>query len=262
MTALTSPRSARREGVAHDALLLAWRNYKHHVRVPSLIVFSAITPLIFLLLFRYVLGGSVVIPGVSYVDYLVPGVVVQAIAFGATQTGVGLALDVGRGITDRFRSLPIARSAVLTGRALTDTGRNLVVAAVVVVAGLVIGFRPDANPAAVVAAIGIALAFGFAFSWVAAFIGVTVRHAESVHDAGFVWVVPLTFASSALVSVDTMPAGVRWLAEGNPMTSVADATRALMLGNPAGGAVARSVAWIAALLVVFVPLAVRAYQRR
>jgi len=248
--------------VAHDALLLAWRNYKHHVRVPSLIVFSAITPLIFLLLFRYVLGGSVVIPGVSYVDYLVPGVVVQAIAFGATQTGVGLALDVGRGITDRFRSLPIARSAVLTGRALTDTGRNLVVAAVVVVAGLVIGFRPDANPAAVVAAIGIALAFGFAFSWVAAFIGVTVRHAESVHDAGFVWVVPLTFASSALVSVDTMPAGVRWLAEGNPMTSVADATRALMLGNPAGGAVARSVAWIAALLVVFVPLAVRAYQRR
>jgi ABC-2 type transport system permease protein/oleandomycin transport system permease protein len=262
MTALTSPRTARGAGAAHDALLLAWRNYKHHIRVPSLIMFSTITPLIFLLLFRYILGGSVVIPGVSYVDYLVPGVLVQAIAFGATQTGVGLALDVGRGITDRFRSLPIARSAVLTGRALTDTGRNLVVAAVVVIAGAVIGFRPDANPAAVAAAIVIALAFGFAFSWVAAFIGVTVRHAESVHDAGFVWVVPLTFASSALVSVDTMPAGVRWFAEANPITSVADATRALMLGDPASAPVLRSVAWIAALLVVFVPLAIRAYQRR
>jgi ABC-2 type transport system permease protein/oleandomycin transport system permease protein len=248
--------------VAHDALLLAWRNYKHHVRVPSLIVFSTVTPLIFLLLFRYILGGSVVIPGVSYVDYLVPGVLVQAIAFGATQTGVGLAVDVGRGITDRFRSLPIARSAVLTGRALTDTGRNLVVAAVVVAVGLVIGFRPDANPAAVVAAVAIALAFGFAFSWVAAFIGVTVRHAESVHDAGFVWVVPLTFASSALVSVDTMPAGVRWFAEANPMTSVADATRALMLGDPASAPVLRSLAWIAVMLAVFVPLATRAYQRR
>jgi ABC-2 type transport system permease protein len=265
MTALTSPstppRALRRGDGARDALLLAWRNYNHHVRVPSLIVFSTITPLIFLLLFRYVLGGSVAIPGVDYVDYLVPGVIVQAIAFGASQTGVGLALDVGRGITDRFRSLPIARSAVLTGRALTDTGRNLLVATVVLGAGFVIGFRPDANPAAVLAGIGVAVAFGYAFSWVAAYIGVTVRHAESVHDAGFVWVVPLTFASSALVSVDTMPAGVRWFAEINPITSVADATRALMLGDPAGGPLLRSATWIAALLILFVPLAVRAYQR-
>ncbi|MGH9193661.1 MAG: ABC transporter permease [Acidimicrobiales bacterium] len=257
---ITSP--TVRGGAGRDALLLAWRNYKHHVRVPSLIVFSMVTPLIFLLLFRYVLGGSMVIPGVSYVDYLVPGVIVQAIAFGATQTGVGLALDVGRGITDRFRSLPIARSAVLAGRALADTGRNVMVAIVVVAAGLVIGFRPDPNPAGPLAALGIALAFGYAFSWVAAYIGVTVRHAESVHDAGFVWVIPLTFASSALVAVDTMPTGVRWFADINPVTSVADATRALMLGDPAGDAVIRSAAWITALLLVFVPLAVRAYQRR
>jgi ABC-2 type transport system permease protein/oleandomycin transport system permease protein len=257
---ITSPTG--RGGPVHDALLLAWRNYKHHVRVPSLIVFSLVTPLIFLLLFRYVLGGSIVIPGVSYVDYLVPGVLVQAIAFGATQTGVGLALDVGRGIIDRFRSLPIARSAVLAGRALADTGRNAIVALVVVAAGLVIGFRPDPNPAGPIAAIGIALAFGYAFSWVAAYIGVTVRHAESVHDAGFVWVIPLTFASSALVAVDTMPTGVRWFADINPVTSVADATRALMLGDPAGDAVVRSTAWITALLLAFVPLAVRAYQRR
>jgi ABC transporter DrrB family efflux protein len=261
VTPSTSLARALRADALGDALLLAWRNYRHHVRVPSLIVFSLITPMIFLLLFRYVLGGSIVIPGVSYVDFLVPGVLVQSIAFGATQTGVGLALDVDRGITDRFRSLPIARSAVLAGRALADAGRNVLVAIVVVAVGLLIGFRPEAN-AAILAAVGIALAFGFAFSWVAAFIGVSVRHAESVHDAGFVWVIPLTFASSALVAVDSMPAGVRWFARINPVTSVADATRALMLGDPAGGAAIRSAAWIIALLVVFVPLAVGAYQRR
>lgn len=262
MTPSTSASPALRAGAVRDALLLAGRNYRHHVRVPSLIVFSLVTPMIFLLLFRYVLGGSIVIPGMGYVDFLVPGVLVQSIAFGATQTGVGLALDVDRGITDRFRSLPIARSAVLAGRALADTGRNVLVAVVVLAVGLLIGFRPDAHPVAVIAAVGLALVFGYAFSWVAAFIGVTVRHAESVHDAGFVWVIPLTFASSALVAVDSMPAGVRWFAEINPVTSVADATRALMLGDPAADALLQSAAWITALLLVFVPLAVRAYQRR
>jgi len=258
----TTTRTIGPAGALSDALVLAWRNYKHHVRVPSLIVFSLVTPMIFLLLFRYVLGGSIVIPGVSYVDFLVPGVIVQSIAFGATQTGVGLATDVGRGVTDRFRSLPISRSAVVAGRALVDTGRNALVTVVVLAVGLLIGFRPDGNPARIVAAIVIALAFGYAFSWVAALIGVTVRHAEAVHDAGFVWVIPLTFASSALVAVDSMPSGVRWFAEANPVTSIADAVRALMLGTPAGGAVLRSAVWIAALLLAFVPLAVRAYQRR
>ena len=261
MTTPTFP-SPVRGGAVRDALLLAWRNYKHHVRVPSLVVFPLMTPMIFLLLFRYVLGGSIVIPGVSYVDFLVPGVIVQSITFGATQTGVGLATDVGQGITDRFRALPISRSAVVAGRVLVDTGRNAILVLVVIAAGLLIGFRPEANPGRIVAAVAIALAFAYAFSWVAALIGVTVRHAEAVHDAGFVWVIPLTFASSALVAVDSMPAGVRWLANVNPVTSVADAVRALMLGDPAGGAVARSLLWTAGLLIVFVPLAVRAYQRR
>lgn len=267
MTALTSrPATSAvehgRGGALTDALLLAGRNYRHQARVPSLIIFSLLTPLIFLLLFRYVLGGSMVIPGVTYVDFLVPGVLVQAVAFGATQTGVGLALDLGRGITDRFRSMPISRSAVVAGRALSDTGRNALITIVIVAVGLLIGFRPDSSPARFAAAIAIALAFGYAFSWVAAFVGVSVRNAESVHDAGFVWVIPLTFASSVLVSVDSMPAGVRWFARINPVTSVADAVRALVLGDPAGDAVIRSVAWIAALLLVFVPLAVRAYQKR
>jgi ABC-2 type transport system permease protein/oleandomycin transport system permease protein len=151
---------------------------------------------------------------------------------------------------------------VLTRRALTDTGRNVNVSTVVLAAGIVMGFRPDADPAAVLAGIGIAVAFGYAFSWVTACIGVTVRHAESVRDAGVVWVIPLTFASPALVSVDTMPTGVPWFAPINPITSVADAIRALVLGDPATGARLRSAAWIVALLALFVRLEVHAYQRR
>jgi ABC-2 type transport system permease protein/oleandomycin transport system permease protein len=245
----------------HDTVVLASRNYRHHVRTPSLVVFSLMTPMIFLLLFRYVFGGSIAVDGLRYVDFLVPGVLVQTIAFGATQTGVGLAGDVNRGVTDRFRALPISRSAVVGGRALVDAGRNALIAVAVLGVGALTGFRPDGGPLGLVAAVGIALAFGYAFSWVAALIGVTVRHAEAVHDAGFVWVVPLTFASSALVEVDAMPDGVRWFARANPVTSVADAVRALALGEPAGGSVLHATAWIVALLAVTVPLAVRAYQR-
>jgi ABC transporter DrrB family efflux protein len=262
MTAVTTPTRKTPGSALRDALILAWRHYKYSLRVPSLVAFSLMTPLIFLLLFRYVIGGAIAIPGVSYVDFLVPGVIVQAIAFGATETGVGLALDTGRGITDRFRALPISRSAVPAGRALADTVRNAFVALITVGVGFVVGFRPDTNIPYFLAAIGIAVAFGYAFSWVAAYVGLTFKNVEAVHDAGFVWVIPLTFASSALVPVDSMPTALQWFADVNPVTSVADATRALMLGEPAGSAVLHSVLWIAGLLVVFVPLAVRAYQRR
>jgi ABC-2 type transport system permease protein/oleandomycin transport system permease protein len=260
--AVTTQSRALPHRAVGDALVFAWRNYKHNRRVPSLVAFSLVTPLIFVLLFRYVLGGAIELPDVSYVDFLIPGVLVQAIAFGATQTGVGVAADLGRGITDRFRALPISRSAVLAGRAFADTVRNGLVVIVVVAVGFAVGFRPDGDPPRIAAALAIALAFGFAFSWVAAAIGVTVRNVESVHDAGFVWVIPLTFASSALVPVATMPTALRWFADVNPITSVADATRALMLGEPAASSVLWATLWIAALLVVFVPLAVLGYQRR
>ena len=256
------PPGALRGRPVRDAGLLAWRTYVHHLRVPSLIVFPLVTPMIFLLLFRYVLGGSIVIPGVRYVDFLVPGIIVQSITFGATQTGVGLAADVNQGIAERFRALPIARSAVIAGRVLVDAGRNLLLVVIVLVAGLAIGFRPDTDPARLVLAVGLATGFAFAFGWISAFIGLKVRHAEAVHDAGFVWVIPLTFASSALVAVNSMPDGLRRLARINPVTSVADAVRALLLGNPAGDAVFHSLLWIGGLLAVFAPLAVRAYQTR
>jgi ABC transporter DrrB family efflux protein len=262
MTAVTTQTCATPGSAFRDALILAWRHYKYSLRVPSLVAFSLMTPLIFMLLFRYVIGGAIEIPGVSYVDFLVPGVIVQAIAFGATETGVGLALDTSRGITDRFRALPISRSAVPAGRALADTVRNALVASIAVGVGIVVGFRPDTNIPYFLSAIGIAVAFGYAFSWVAAYVGLTFKNVEAVHDAGFVWVIPLTFASSALVPVDSMPTALQWFADINPVTSVADATRALMLGDPAGTAVLHSVLWIAAMLVAFVPLAVYAYQRR
>lgn len=261
-TATTTDLPTTRGGPVRDAVLLAWRNYVHHLRVPSLMLFPLMTPMIFLLLFRYILGGSIVIPGVSYVDYLVPGIVVQSITFGATQTGVGLASDVNQGITDRFRALPISRSAVVAGRTLVDTARNIILIVVVLAMGLMVGFQPDTDPARLLAAVAIAAAFAYAFSWVSAFVGLVVRHAEAVHDAGFIWVIPLTFASSVLVTVDSMPAGVRWLAEVNPVTNVADAVRALLLGQPAGDAIGWALLWITGLLTVFIPLTVRAYQRR
>jgi ABC transporter DrrB family efflux protein len=148
-----------------------------------------------------------------------------------------------------------------SGRALADTVRNALVAFIAIGVGIVIGFRPDTSIPYFLAAIGIAVAFGYAFSWVAAFVGLTFKNVEAVHDAGFIWVIPLTFASSVLVPVDSMPTVLQWFADINPVTSVADATRALMLGDPAGSAVLHSLLWIAGLLVVFVPLAVRAYQR-
>jgi ABC transporter DrrB family efflux protein len=262
MTPITTAYREPRPSIVGDALILAWRSYRHYRRVPSLLVFSLTTPLIFVILFRYIIGGAITVTGVSYVDFLIPGVLVQSIAFGATETGVAIAADLGRGVTDRFRSLPITRSAVLAGRALADTARNALVTIIVFAVGLLIGFRPDANAGRVAAGVAIALAFGFAFSWVAASVGVAVRNVESVHDAGFVWVIPLTFASSALVPVDTMPTALRWFADINPVTSVVDATRALMLGDAAGGPTLRALLWIAGLLLVFVPLAVRGYQRR
>lgn len=257
-----APTAGPRPRPVRDALLLARRTYIHHLRVPSLIVFPLVTPMIFLLLFRYILGGSIVIPGVRYVDFLVPGIIVQSITFGATQTGVGLATDVGQGIADRFQALPISRSAVVAGRVLVDTARNALLVGIVLVAGLVIGFRPDTGPAQLALAVGLATGFAFAFGWLSAYIGLNVRHAEAVHDAGFVWVIPLTFASSALVTVDSMPAALRPLARLNPVTNVADAVRALLLGDPAGTATLHALLWIAGLLAVFVPLAVRAYQKR
>lgn len=244
-----------------DAMVMTRRNLLHYMRVPSLVIFSTITPVMFVVLFGFVFGGAIKIPGLAYLDYLMPGIFVQTVAFGATQTGIGLAEDQQKGIIDRFRSLPMARSAVLAGRTLSDCLRNLVVVVLMTVVGLLIGFRFHAGLRAVLAGLGLIVLFAFALSFVSAAIGLSLDSVEAAQSAGFVWVFPLTFASSAFVPVLTMPGWLQAFAKVNPVTITVDAVRQLFLGLPSGTRVLQALAWVVAILVVFVPLSVSRYRR-
>ena len=244
-----------------DALVLTRRNLVHYVRIPSLIVFSTVTPVMFVVLFGYVFGGAIDIPGFSYIDYLMPGIFVQTVAFGAMQTGIGLAEDMSKGMVDRLRSLPMARSAVLVGRTGADTIRNLVVVGLMAGVGLLIGFRFHNGPVGAVAGLGLVVLFSHAFSWISATIGLSLGSVESAQSSGLVWVFPLTFASSTFVPVETMPGWLETFARVNPVTHVVDALRALFLGGPAVGPVLWSLGWIAAILIVFVALSVNRFRR-
>jgi ABC transporter DrrB family efflux protein len=244
-----------------DALAMTRRNLLRYVRLPNLLVFSTIQPVMFVLLFTYVFGGAVRIPSGSYKDFLLPGILVQTVIFGSTQTGVGLADDLSRGMIDRFRSLPMARSAVLAGRTLSDTVRNLFVVLLMIGVGLLIGFRFHAGFVAAVGAIALAVLFGLAFSWISAFIGMAVRDVESAQTAGFIWIFPLVFASAVFVPVSTMPGWLQSFARINPVTNTAEAVRALCQGGPTAAHVLYSLAWIVGILLVFVPLSVRRYRR-
>jgi ABC-2 type transport system permease protein/oleandomycin transport system permease protein len=241
-----------------DAAAVTKRNLYRYVRVPTLLLFSTIQPVMFVLLFTYVFGGAILVPGVKhYIDFLMAGILVQTVIFGSTQTGVALAEDMSRGMIDRFRSLPMARSAVLAGRTLSDTVRNLFVVCLMLVVGILVGFRFHAG---FVPALG-AVALALAFSWISAFIGLSVRDVESAQAAGFVWVFPLVFASSAFVPVASMPGWLQAFARVNPVTVTVNALRALTLGGPITKPLLQSLAWIAAILLVFVPLAVNRYRR-
>jgi ABC-2 type transport system permease protein/oleandomycin transport system permease protein len=245
-----------------DAAAVTKRNLYRYIRVPTLLLFSTIQPIMFVLLFTYVFGGAIQVAGVdNYIDFLMAGILVQTVIFGSTQTGVGLAEDMSRGMVDRFRSLPMARSAVLAGRTLSDTVRNLFVVCLMLVVGTLVGFRFHAGVVPAVGAVGLALAFGLAFSWISALIGLSVRDVESAQAAGFVWVFPLVFASSAFVPVATMPGWLQAFADINPVTITVNALRALTLGGPTVRPVLEALAWIAGILLVFVPLAVNRYRR-
>ncbi|MFN2609148.1 MAG: ABC transporter permease [Acidimicrobiales bacterium] len=247
--------------VVSDAVAMTRRNLLHYLRVPALIVFSTVSPVMFVLLFTYVFGGAIPVGGVRYVDYLMAGIFVQTVAFGSTQTGVGLADDLSRGMVDRFRSLPMARSAVLAGRTMADTVRNAFVVLVMLVVGLLVGFRPSGSILAVGASLLVVVAFGLALSWISAAIGLAVGNVEAAQSAGFVWIFPLTFASSAFVPLRSMPGWLQAWAKVNPVTNTVNAARNLQLGKPAATDLWHSVLWMVAILVVFVPLAVRRYRR-
>lgn len=241
------------------------RNLLRYVRLPQLLIFSTIQPVMFLLLFTYVFGGALQSGTGSYIQYLLPGILVQTAVFGSMQTGVGLAEDLSKGIIDRFKSLPMARSAVLAGRTVSDAIRNVFTVLLMFVAGSFIGFRLEGSISDAIAAFALLLLFGFAFSWVSAAIGMAVKSVETAQVAGFIWVFPLVFASSIFVPVETMPSWLRAFAEHSPITSTVDAVRALALGNIPATDTARyaleSLGWILLILAIFMPLAIWLYRR-
>ncbi len=245
-----------------DALTIMGRNLRHIPRTPELLADVTIQPIIFVLLFRYVFGGAIAVEGTSYVNYLMAGIFVQTIVFAAMTSGIGLAYDLSKGIIDRFRSLPMARAAVVTGRTLTDLLRGVIASLVMLGVGLAVGFRPEGEVSRWLAGFGLLLLFGFAFSWVGVTVGMLARTPEAVQAIMFVAVFPLTFASSAFVPTETMPRWLRMFAEHQPMTQMVNALRALVLGQSPGSAAWQTLAWALGIIAVFFPLAVSLYQRR
>jgi ABC-2 type transport system permease protein/oleandomycin transport system permease protein len=244
-----------------DSLSIAKRNLRAMQRVPEVVVFSTIQPVIFVLMFRYVFGGAITIPGIRYVDFLMAGIFVQTVTFGSINTGIGLAEDLQKGLIERFRSLPMARAAVLAGRTLADAVRNFGVIILMVVVGFLVGFRLHTNVAAFALAIGLLLLFGFAMSWIMAFIGLTTRNAEAAQAAAFPIMALLVFASNSFVSTATMPRWLQIYADHQPVSATVNAVRALVLGGPTAGRVLGAVLWSVAIIAVFAPLAVSRYRR-
>jgi ABC transporter DrrB family efflux protein len=244
-----------------DTLIIAERNLIRLPRAPELFIGYTLQPIMFVLLFRYVFGGAIRTPGYSYVDYLLPGIIVQNTAFGGFATALGLNEDVRKGLIDRFRSLPMSRAAVLGGRTLADVATNSLSITILIVTGVIVGFTFHTSFLHAAAGVGLLLLFGYAFSWFLAFLGLLVSSPESVNSLGFIAVFPLTFVSSAFVPVASLPDGLRQFAEVNPFTVVVDAIRHLWLSVPAHNYVWGAVVWSFVIIAVFAPGAVARYRR-
>ena len=254
-----------------DGAVVARRNIIRIKRVPDLLVFSTISPIMFVLLFAYVFGSGIEVPGMSYKDFLMAGIFAQTVIFGATITGAGLAEDMQKGIIDRFRSLPISRSAVLVGRTTSDLVNNVIVVIVMSATGLVIGWRIHSSVLEALAGFVLLLLFAYALSWGMAIIGLMIRSPEVFNQASFMAIFPLTFVANTFVPTDNMPSVLRVVAEWNPVSALSQAVRQLF-GNtppnipkpdawPLQHPVAASLGWIAVMLVIFVPLAVSRYKK-
>jgi ABC transporter DrrB family efflux protein len=254
-----------------DGLTITRRNLIKVKRVPELIVFASLSPIMFVLLFRYVFGSAVPIPGISYAEFLLPGIFAQTIVFGSTITGAGLAEDLQKGLIDRFRSLPMARSAVLVGRTLSDLVTNAVSIVVMSVTGLVVGWRVHSSVLEAAAGFALLLLFAYAMSWLMATVGLLVRTPEVVQQASFIVIFPLTFIANTFVPTNNFPTVLKVIADWNPVSAVVQAARQLF-GNTAPGLqtsdawamqhpVAYTLVWVVVLLVVFVPVSVRTYLR-
>ena len=255
------PQNARAWAI-WDALAIAQRNLIAYIRIPQLLVFSTIQPVIFVLMFRYVFGGAIQVPGnMPYVDFLMPGIFVQTVIFGSMAAAIGLATDLKSGLMERFQSLPMSRSAVLAGRTLADLVRNIFVAALMMGVGFLVGFRIHTNLLGFLAGVGLVLLFGYTFAWIFATVGLAVGDPETAQAAAFPVVAPLVFASSAFVPVDSMPGWLQVFAEHQPVSVTASAVRALMIGGPTTTYVLQALAWCIGILAVFAPMAVARYRR-
>jgi ABC transporter DrrB family efflux protein len=246
---------------ASDTLVLAKRSLFRIRRQPDLLVGFTVQPIMFVLLFVYVFGGAIDTPGYDYVDFLLPGIIVQSMVFGGFVTALGLAEDLKKGLIDRFRSLPMWGPAVLAGRILADVGSNAVQLVAMLAVGFLVGFRFSNGAPEVLAGLALVFLLGYAFSWVFAFIGLTASSPEASNAYGFTILFPVTFISSAFVPTDTMPSWLEPFAEHNPFSTMVDAARVLFLGAPAGNEVWLAVLWSLAIVAVFAPLSVWRYRR-
>jgi ABC-2 type transport system permease protein/oleandomycin transport system permease protein len=244
-----------------DALAVARRNLISMTRTPQVIVFSTIQPVLLILIFRYVFAGSMHIPGVHYVDYLISGILVLTIAFGTQTTATAVAEDLHRGLIERFRSLAMSPSALLAGRAIADTCRFLFMILLMLGVGYIVGFRLHTSPLALAAAVALLLLFGFAMSWVMALLALTSKSAEAATAASFPVLALLCFPSNVFVATSAMPAAVRAYAANQPVSANTSAVRSLLLGGPTGWHVLAALAWCIGLVAVFAPLAVQRYRR-
>jgi ABC transporter DrrB family efflux protein len=252
---------ARVAAAASDTVAVAGRYLIAYRRVPMLLVFSTIQPVIFVLMFRYVFGGAIRTPGVPYVDYLMPGIFVQTVVFGSVGSAIGLATDLKSGLLERFRSLPMARSAVLAGRTLADLSRNVFVVALMAAVGFAVGFRVHTSVLGFTAGMLLVLLFGYALSWIFAAVGLAVGDPETAQAAAFPLMAPLVFASSAFVPVESMPGWLQAFARHQPVSITASAVRGLAVLGGGGGDALAAVAWCAGILSLAAPFAVRRYRR-
>jgi len=258
-TSGTHPRVTLADALRHGAILTQ-RNLIRIVRSPQLIVASTIQPVMFVLLFNYVFGGAIQVPGDAYINFLIPGILIQTAVFAATNTSIGLTDDLQAGIIDRFRSLPIARSAVLVGRTASDGVRIVFLIILTMAIGMILGFRFQVGVPGALGAVAVAGLFAYSFTWVAATIGLIAKTPEAAQAAAFIPIFPFTFASSAFVPVDTMPGWLQAFSANQPVTVIIDTVRALVLGGETAGNLSKALMWIALILVVFVPLSVRLYR--
>jgi ABC-2 type transport system permease protein/oleandomycin transport system permease protein len=264
-TATVARPVVRRHGrlgrVARDTYAVAVRNLIAYKRVPQLLVFSTIQPVMFVLLWRYVFGGAVKVPGgVPYVDFLMPGIFVQTVVFGSLAAAIGLAADLKSGLLERFRSLPMASSAVLAGRTFADLARNVLVVALMVAVGFAVGFHIHNGWIPFAGGMVLVLLFGYAMAWIFAAVGLIVGDPESAQAAAFPVLAPLVFASSAFVPLSSMPGWLQAFSRNQPVSITVEAVRGLVLGGPVAAEVLKALVWMIGIVAVFGPIAVRRYR--